>query len=81
MSRIKSKIFDKIFVKMDIEGGELDLLESLIDNNAVANIDTLYVEFHSQYQATAQSLTAKEREEQIIFQLKRNRRPKLRIWH
>ena len=35
---------------MDIEGAEIELLESLITNGSINNIHVLYVEFHSQFQ-------------------------------
>ena len=47
---IKSFEFsDDIFLKLDIEGSEYDLLEKLIENNILIKIKKLYVEFHNQY--------------------------------
>ena len=40
---------DDIFLKLDIEGSEYDLLEKLIQNNILVKIKKLYVEFHNQY--------------------------------
>jgi len=38
-----------IFLKLDIEGSEYDLLEKLISMNVLMKIKKLYVEFHNQY--------------------------------
>jgi hypothetical protein len=40
---------DDIFLKLDIEGSEYDLLEKLINENLLIVIKKLYVEFHNQY--------------------------------
>jgi FkbM family methyltransferase len=40
---------DDIFLKLDIEGSEYDLLEKLINENLLIMIKKLYVEFHNQY--------------------------------
>ena len=46
----KSKTYDKIIIKMDIEGAEVEILEKLISTKLANLINILYVEFHSQYQ-------------------------------
>ena len=56
----KSKEFETIVVKMDIEGAEVDLLEKMIDNNTIKLINYLYVEFHSQYQEFPKSIITKK---------------------
>lgn len=38
-----------IIVKMDIEGAEYDVLESLIETEAIHYINDLYIEFHSRF--------------------------------
>jgi len=43
-----SSDYSIIVVKMDIEGAEYDALEDLIASGAIALVDHLYVEFHSQ---------------------------------
>jgi FkbM family methyltransferase len=76
----QSKKFDKIFVKMDIEGSEVDLLESLIKNNTINFIDVLYIEFHSQYMHGALAQITKSREKKIIKYIKSNTNIGLRLW-
>jgi hypothetical protein len=49
-----SDIFQKnnyafVTLKLDIEGGEYQVLESLIAKNLISRFETIYVEFHSQY--------------------------------
>jgi len=77
----KAKLFNRIFVKMDIEGAEVELLEGLISSNAINYIDTLYVEFHSVFQKTYQAEITKKREEAILNSLDCLPNLKLRIWH
>ena len=77
----KKDVFDKVIVKMDIEGAEVELLEGLISNKAIHSIDTLYVEFHSQYQDARQSTITKIREKAILESLARFPKLKVRIWH
>jgi FkbM family methyltransferase len=77
----QSKKFHKIFVKMDIEGSEVDLLESLIKNNTINLISVLYVEFHSQYMDAPMCQITKRREKKIIKYIKINTDTELRLWH
>lgn len=77
----KSATFDKIIVKMDIEGAEVELLEELIRRGTVKLISTLYVEFHSQYQSEEHSLLTKERENRILHNLLNDSNVNVRIWH
>ena len=76
----ESKKFHKIFVKMDIEGSEVDLLESLIKNNTINLISVLYVEFHSQYMNAPMCQITKRREQKIIKYIKSNTDIELRLW-
>lgn len=76
----QSKFFDKIAVKMDIEGAEVDLLERLIETGSAAKISVLYVEFHSQFQTPTQMAETRVREEKIVRDLK-GLGVKVRIWH
>lgn len=41
-----AKTYDKIILKLDVEGAEYDILDDLIKNNQIQNIDKLYAEFH-----------------------------------
>lgn len=43
-----SKNYDKIVLKLDIEGSEYDILESLLEQKLIDKIKKLYVEFHWQ---------------------------------
>ncbi|MGW8324094.1 MAG: FkbM family methyltransferase [Desulfobacterales bacterium] len=42
----QSKKYEKIVVKMDIEGAEYEVVEHLIETGAIDHIDTMYVEWH-----------------------------------
>ena len=79
--RDRSAEFDKIIVKMDIEGAEVDLLEALLKNKTINLINTLYVEFHSQYQTKDLSLSTRRREEKILKDLLHKTNVNIRIWH
>lgn len=73
--------YQKIIVKMDIEGAEVDLLEHLIKEKTIGCISILYVEFHSQYQTSIQSKITKARELKILKSLYKRNDLKVRIWH
>lgn len=77
----KSIKFNKVIVKMDIEGSELDLIKSLIKNNTVNIIDVLYVEFHSNYVKNSKFEKFKTRENKIISYIKNKTNITLRLWH
>ena len=72
-------LYDKIIVKMDIEGSELEVLESLIENETIKGVQALFVEFHSKYQQQPYSDISLLREEKIIKYLKHNN-VKVYIW-
>jgi hypothetical protein len=74
------KNFDKIVVKMDIEGAELNLIESLIKNKTLTMIDILYIEFHSNYVKDSQYMNFKNREQKIISYIKKKTNIVLRKW-
>ena len=80
---LKSKAteFDKIIVKMDIEGAEVELLETLLEKNTINLISILYIEFHSQYQTEDCRLLTKKREEKILKRLSDDTNVNVRIWH
>jgi FkbM family methyltransferase len=77
----KSEMFDKIIVKMDIEGAEVSLLEALLEKNTINLISVLYVEFHSQYQSMEHSSSTRKRENDIINRINQDTNVKIRIWH
>jgi FkbM family methyltransferase len=49
----RSKKYSIIVIKMDIEGGEYELLESMIHKNSFKNIHSIFCEFHSEYMKSA----------------------------
>ena len=78
----KSKTYEKLIIKMDIEGAEVDVLEKLIFTEIVNLIDILYVEFHSQYQVKSKhSRLIRVREKKIIKSLKKFKNLSFRLWH
>lgn len=77
----KSAEFDKIIVKMDIEGAEVELLEALLKQKKANLISVLYVEFHSQYQAIENSQSTRNREKQILKGFFEETDTNVRIWH
>ena len=76
----QKKKFDKIIVKMDIEGYEIELLNNLIMRKTFHLIDVLYVEFHSRWLKEPERTKRKKQEEEII-QLFKKSDVKLRVWH
>lgn len=46
---IEAKDYSTIVLKLDIEGGEYQILDSLEINEMLGLFETIYVEFHSQY--------------------------------
>ena len=66
---------------MDIEGAELELLESMIEDQTISLIDILYVEFHSEFQRAPGNKIAKAREDRIISHITEKTNVKLRLWH
>ena len=78
----KSKTHNKLIIKMDIEGAEVEILEKLISTEIANLIDILYVEFHSQYQVKSEhARILKVREKKIIKSLKKFKNLHLRLWH
>jgi FkbM family methyltransferase len=73
--------YDKIIVKMDIEGAEVELLEKMIAEGSINLMDVLYVEFHSEYQKPEESAVTRMREQRIISSIRQSSKVKLRIWH
>ena len=56
--------YSTVILKLDIEGGEYPVLDSLVSNNLLARFDTIYVEFHSKYMSNnfAEHYRSKEQE-------------------
>ena len=75
----KSKLYNEIVVKMDVESSEYDILERLIDSKNIVLIDRLFVEFHTDYMKESKEKDAyKLREKQLIEKLPLF--TKLHIW-
>lgn len=72
--------YETIIVKLDIEGAENDVLEALIEQNGLAYIDTLYIEFHAFLLKGTGRRSERMREVHIIEQLKRSH-IYYRRWH
>ena len=66
----KSKKYDLIVVKMDIEGGEYKVLNNILEDQTYKNINTIYVEFHAQYMDQPDRNIYKDQEKKIIDKLK-----------
>ena len=76
----KNSLYSKIVLKMDIEGGELDVLNSMLENESMYCLDTIYIEFHSQYQREPDKSRTRKIEEKLINEMK-GLGVKVRIWH
>jgi len=70
----------QIVMKMDIEGAEVKLLESMIKDDTIRLLDILYVEFHSRFFPKAERSKLALRE-QNIFQSISQKGVKIRTWH
>lgn len=74
--------YNKIIIKMDIEGAEVDVLEDLIESGTMQHISIIYVEFHSVYKIGEERMLTIKREKNIIHKIKKDfPNVKLRIWH
>ena len=51
---------DKIFIKMDIEGSEFVVIQKLIDENLLARIDTIVVEWHAHFYTNREEMEIKK---------------------
>ncbi len=72
--------YDKIVVKMDIEGAENDVLEHLLRTGSHKLIDILYIEFHAKY-LPPELRDAERTREKIITRKLRADGVKVRVWH
>lgn len=64
-------------LKLDIEGGEYDVLEDLLDNQVINQIGTIYVEFH----APVCIPNMIDRHNEVLSRLKREYQGDLRIYN
>lgn len=72
----KFEDYDKVVVKMDIEGAEYDVLRHLINQNVVHIIDDLYVEFHEWFVKGESKQTNKD----LVQNLKNNYSINIEEW-
>jgi FkbM family methyltransferase len=78
-SKVVSKLKgNKIFVKMDIEGAEYDVLEKMIQDDTLKYIDTIFIEFHLDF-VTDKEIT-QQRQNNIINKIYENG-VNLHLWH
>jgi FkbM family methyltransferase len=75
-----SKNYRKIYVKLDIESAEYDVLEQLIQSSNINKLSEIYCEFHSQYMTDSDKKRYQSREEKIIAYCKENQ-VKFQLWH
>lgn len=70
---------DFIVSKLDVEGSEYDILESLIETEAIFYINDLYVEFHSRFFTNFEEILI--RENNIKSFISNHTQIKLTEWH
>ena len=75
----KSRDYDSVILKLDIEGGEYDVLDDVIASGAHRYLDFSYVEFHSQYMAEPQSSQYRAKETELMNRFARDGVP-FRQW-
>jgi FkbM family methyltransferase len=71
--------YSSIVLKLDIEGGEYEVLEDLIANRTHLCLERAYIEFHSQYMREPMRTHYRERETRIINKLKQDG-VQFRLW-
>lgn len=77
----KSRHYDKIIVKMDIEGAEVELMEKLLLDHSINKINILYLELHAQYQSEPFKTLTRVREQNILKSLSNSTNVITRLWH
>jgi hypothetical protein len=58
--------YDSTILKLDIEGGEYDVLDDMIARGSHRQLDFSYVEFHSQYMAEPKSSLYRAKEVEFM---------------
>jgi FkbM family methyltransferase len=76
----ESKNYEEIYVKLDVESAEYDILEKLIETSVMSKIKKIYVEFHSQYMKDPNNGLYYNRQVKITQSIK-NFETELVIWH
>jgi FkbM family methyltransferase len=67
----EKKKYSASILKLDIEGGEYSVLDSLSSSNLLSKFETVYVEFHSQYMSSEYYAQYKEKEGEFFRSSKR----------
>ena len=63
--------YSMVILKLDIEGGEYPVIDSLVSNDLISKFGTIYVEFHSQYMSSAFATNYRHREKVFFKYSKR----------
>lgn len=71
--------YSSIVLKLDIEGGEYDVLEDMISRKTHLCLERAYIEFHSRYMREPMRTRHREREARIVRQLQRDG-VQFRLW-
>jgi FkbM family methyltransferase len=69
---------DKLIVKLDVEGAEYDILESLISDETIQKVSEILIEFHHHYFTNHEEIL---RRENLIKQSLISRGVTFRVWH
>jgi FkbM family methyltransferase len=69
--RGKIELYDMVFIKMDIEGSEYDILEKIIEEGLSTHINCLIVEFHSEYMSLNHKRKYLKKEKQLLRSLRK----------
>ena len=73
------KDYQVIILKLDIEGAEYSILDSLISNELIPKFETIYVEFHSQYMSSEFS-DFYQNKEKMFMEYSKNTRTRVIKW-
>lgn len=70
---LKSGDYSVVILKLDIEGGEYPVLDSLISHDLLSKFETIYVEFHSQYMSKDIAISYKQKEQVFLKYAKKTK--------
>ena len=65
--------YDFVVIKLDIEGGEYAVLDSLVSRNLLHHFNMIYVEFHSQYMSDEFSEKYRYKEKSYFDEAKKSK--------
>jgi FkbM family methyltransferase len=72
--------YDTVVVKMDIEGGEYDVVADLLKTDAIDRVSKIYIEFHASLYREPKSSHLKLLEKQLVAELQM-RNVDFALWH